>query len=53
MRAVLIAPNGVEWRIDTPDPELIGVWLKSIFSTLSPPSRGLPAPIEFRLEMSP
>jgi len=51
MRATLTASDGREFRIDTPDPALVGAWLKSIFSDLLLPPQGLPAPIEFMLRL--
>jgi hypothetical protein len=35
MQVILKEPNGDERQIDTPDPALVGLWLKSIFDNLS------------------
>ena len=53
MRIVLKSPDGSERRIDTPDPMLVGLWLKSIFDEFGKngPYRSGPIPTEFTLEV--
>jgi len=33
MKVVLAGPDDKTWIIDTPQPEIVGIWLKAIFDT--------------------
>ena len=52
MRVVLTSSDGSEWRIDTPDPHLVGDWLKSIFDSFDAPRAPYYIPVEFGLKAS-
>jgi hypothetical protein len=42
IRVVLEAPDGNVYRLDTPDPALIGQWLKELFDAMAGPAPHLP-----------
>jgi hypothetical protein len=53
MRVILKLDDGSERRIDTPDPALVGLWLKAIFDEMATGYRGRsgPVPTTFVLEV--
>lgn len=50
MRLILRNPGSQEWWLDTPDPALVGPWLKAIFDSFGE-FRDPIHPIEFTLEI--
>jgi hypothetical protein len=52
MRVILKSSQGPEWRIDTPDPHVVGDWLKSIFDSFDAPQAPYYMPVEFQLSVS-
>lgn len=44
------APGGRTYRLDTPDPELIGTWLKALFDSWNGPRPAIPT--RFVVEIS-
>lgn len=39
MISVMISGMGQQWRLDTPDPRLIGPWLAALFADVQPDAR--------------
>jgi len=54
MRVQLFDINQQEYRLDTPDPALVGPWMKVLFDDIMPKRSGRPwpAPIEMRIVIS-
>lgn len=50
MRVVVTGPNGDRYQLDTPDPALIGVWLKALFDEWQGPRPRIPT--TFMIEVS-
>jgi hypothetical protein len=45
-------PSGYSLKLDTPDSQLVGDWLKSIFTEYSINAKGFPVPLQFTLIVS-
>ena len=53
IRVILRGPGDQTHQIDTPDPALIGAWLKAIFDKFATGYKGRPGPLpsQFTLEV--
>lgn len=53
MRVVLFGPGDQRWQLDTPDPSIIGLWLKGIVDSFATGLKPHPAyPLDFRITIN-